>query len=114
MRKTIYYPNYGYVTEYEGYGIWSDIFSKVGELVTSKPVREAGVEGSKAIAKSFGGKAGSKLADKLMTKKSTSISISETDKPLKTDKPKPTKLASDLLNEIYGSSIFRGKGIKRI
>ena len=54
MRKTVYYPNHGYITtddsfEYVGNGIFGDAFNLVKDLVTSKAAKDVATEATKSF-----------------------------------------------------------------
>ena len=73
MRKTVYYPGYGYVTQnsQNGEGIMSDVWSTITNLFTAKETRDAAAEiaktavksTAKSVAKSEGDIIGRKILD---------------------------------------------------
>ena len=78
MRKNVYYPGYGYATEWQnGEGIMSDVWSTITNLLTAKETRDAAAEiaktavksTAKSVAKSGGGKLGKKNSIKLLITK---------------------------------------------
>ena len=123
----MYYPGYGYVTSYEGKGIFGDLFSLAQQAITSDAAKNIAVEAGKSFAKTAGTKAGEKLVDKVF-KENSKKSVKETQKPSDIEEPKPSeklskkKTIKDIkldLDEIYGNGLFRmkkhvGKGLKRL
>ena len=127
MRQTVYYPGYGYVTSYDGGGIFSDLFNFAQKTITSDAAKNIAVEAGKSFAKTAGTKAGKKLVDKVL-KDNSKKTVKETQKPSDIKEPKPSKKLSkkktikDMkvdLDEIYGDGLFSskkhvGRGFKRL
>ena len=90
---------YGYVT---GDGIFDTITS----LITSKAVKDAGSEALEGFAKSAGDKLGTKVVERAFKEKSSK------QEPTKQQSTK--KQSRDILKEIYGTSLFKGNGLKRL
>lgn len=104
MRETKYFHGYGYITTGNG------IFDNVINFLTRKEVADVMKEGLKAAGKSaattIGERAGKKIADKIIRPKPSIRPKSEI---------KPTKKKEeDVLKQIYGDGLKRGKGLKRI
>ena len=73
-RTTRYYKGYGYVTNQNkvneerivnGNGIFDNIVKGITSVISSNRTKDVLTEGAKAIAKSAGDKAGSKIVDKI-------------------------------------------------
>ena len=122
----MYYPGYGYVTSYEGKGIFGDLFSLAQQAITSDAAKNIAVEAGKSFAKTAGTKAGEKLVDKVFKEKKVNPTDIMIEKPkndpndIKVEKKKkPIKDIKLDLDEIYGNGLFRmkkhvGKGLKRL
>ena len=99
MRETKYYKGYGIVS---GDGLFNDIVKGVTSVLSSNRTKDVITEGAKAIARSAGDKAGTKLVEKLTAPKASPKT-----------KAKPSKSSEEALKDIYGSSIL-GQGIRKI
>ena len=93
MRRTKYIKGYGYVTF--GNGLSETLIEGIKTFVGSKTARDSLSEAVKAASKSAGDKLGTKLVEKAFEKKEK-------------------QRGKVSLKDIYGESIFKGRGLKRI
>ena len=117
MRQTIYIPSSGYVTiddqfQY-GSGILGDTINVVKDLIFSKPVKDLAIEGAKNFGTTLAKKTGEKAADKIADKMFKSNKSNKSNRSNESNKS-VTKQNKDILKQIYGDGIFRGKGLRRL
>ena len=98
MRQTDYYKGYGYVSRD---GMLNGIVKGVTSVLSSNRTKDVITEGAKAIARSAGDKAGTKLVEKITSAK------------IPRGRANPQRNSEETLKDIYGNSII-GRGIRKI